>query len=115
MEQLPTRPIIASPAKSAGPVIHPLSAILLIAIDNLWNLADWAALLWIVTIPLCFVVTFIPVFFIQRYVSHDPTGRAMAVALLLAVLAAVPTSVTGTLVGAVVLGFAGLKFLRSKL
>lgn len=112
MESLQTGSSVSQPAQNAGPLIHPLSAVLLIAIDNLWNLADWAALLWIVTIPLCFFVTLIPVYFIQRHIRRDHSGRAMAVALLLAVLAAIPTSVTGTLVGAVVLGFAGVRFLR---
>ncbi len=114
MDALQTRQPDAPPAKSPGPLIHPLSAVLLIAIDNLWNLADWAALLWIVTIPLCFLVTFLPVFFIQRYVKRDHAGRSIAVALVLAVLAAIPTSITGTFVGAVVLGFAGLRFLWSR-
>ena len=29
-------------AQPAAPPIHPLSAGLLVAVDNLWNLADWA-------------------------------------------------------------------------
>lgn len=108
------QPAPSTPVNS-GAMIHPLSAVLLIVIDNLWNLADWAALLWIVTIPLSFLMTFVPVFFIQKFIRRDQSGRALAIALLLGVLAAVPTSVTGTAAGAIVLAFAGFKFLRNRL
>ena len=92
-----------------------MSALLLIVVDNLWMLADWAALLWAVTIPLSFLAVFLPSYFIQKFLKGDPTGKALAVASFLGVLAAVPTPITGTTVGLVALGFAGFKFLKSKL
>jgi hypothetical protein len=101
--------------RSQEPPIHPLSAVLLIAIDNLWLLADWAALLWIVTIPLSFFAVCLPVYLIQKHMRQDSSGRAMAIAALLGVLAAIPTSITGSTAGLVVLGYTGLhRFLRKR-
>ena len=110
MSELPV-PAEAAPKKEQ-PMIHPLSAVLLVAIDNLWLLADWAALLWIVTIPLSFVAVTLPCYLIQKHVKGDPTGRALAISTLLGVLAAIPTPITGTTVGFIVLGFAGFRWLR---
>ena len=92
----------------AGPPIHPLSAILLLAVDNLWNLADWAVLDWVVTIPLSFISVFLPVLLIQKVVRRDTLGKALAYALLLAVIAAVPTSLTGTPIGLALLAWTGI-------
>ncbi len=91
-----------------GPPIHPLSAIALIVIDSLWLLADWDALLWIITIPVSFVSCFVPVFLLQKFMRGDGNGQAAAIATLLAILAAVPTPISGTIVGTIVLSWAGL-------
>jgi hypothetical protein len=105
-----SRPVPAAiPLHSDEPPIHPLSAALLIAIDNLWLLADWAVLMWIVTIPLSFFAVCIPVYLVQRHMRGDPPGRAMAIATLLGVLAAIPTSITGSTAGLMVLGYSGLR------
>jgi hypothetical protein len=88
---------------------------LLIAVDNLWNLADWAVVDWIVTIPLSFISVFIPVYLIQKHLKKDSNGRAMAFATLLAVLAAIPTSITGTPVGFGLLAWTGLKRLLGRI
>jgi hypothetical protein len=103
-----------APSRDDRVLIHPFSALLLIVIDNLWLLADWAALLWIVTIPLSFAAVFLPSFLIQKYVNGDQTGRALGIASFLGVLAAVPTPVTGTSVGVAVLGYAGFKRIFSR-
>jgi hypothetical protein len=92
-------------------LIHPLSAALLIAIDSLWTMADWAAFAWLVTIPLSFLAVFLPTYLIQRYMKKDPAGKSAAVAAFLATLAAIPTPITGTLVGTFVLALAGLRSL----
>jgi uncharacterized membrane protein len=91
--------------------IHPLSAVLLITVDNLWLLADWAAFAWLITIPLSFLAVCVPVYLIQKHFRGDSSGKAMAIASLLGVLAAVPTPVTGTATGLIVLGYAGLRSL----
>jgi hypothetical protein len=97
-----------------APLIHPLAALLLIVIDNLWTLADWAVLAWVATIPLSLLAVGLPSFFIQKFMKGDTTGRALAVSSFLGVLAAVPTPITGTAVGALALGFAGFKYFRKK-
>jgi hypothetical protein len=94
------------------PLIHPVSAALLLAIDALWAVADWAAFAWIVTIPLSFLAVAVPTFLVQRHLNRDEKGRAFAVSSSLGVLAAIPTPVTGTFVGTLVLLLAGLRSLR---
>jgi hypothetical protein len=96
------------------PLIHPLSAALLIAIDSLWTMADWAAFALLVTIPLSFLAVFLPTYLIQRHMKKDPAGKSAAVAAFLATLAAIPTPITGTLVGTFVLAVAGLRSLGLK-
>jgi hypothetical protein len=97
-----------------GPPIHALSALLLLAIDNLWNLADWAVLTWFFTIPASFISVFVPVLVIQKALRKDSFGRAFLYALLLAIVAAVPTSVTGTPVGMALLAWTGLSKLLGR-
>ena len=101
---------LSKPSDQRGAfLIHPMSALLLVAVDALWTLADWAAAAWLVTIPVSFLAVAIPVYAIQRRVKHDPAGRSAAVAATLGVLAAVPTPVMGTVVGATALALAGLR------
>ena len=92
-----------------SPPVHALSALVLVAVDNLWNLAEWVVVDWIITIPLSFVTVFVPVFLLQKYLKKDSNGRAAALATLLAVLAAIPTSITGTPVGLGLLAWTGLR------
>jgi hypothetical protein len=93
-------------------LIHPLSAALLIAVDGLWSIAEWAVLAWPVTIPLSFIAVCAPTFLIQRFLKSDTIGRSLAVGSFLGVLAAIPTPITGTIVGGIVLALAGLRSLR---
>ena len=97
---------------SDGPPIHSLSALILVAVDSLWAIFDWIPPIWIVAIPGCFIATFVPTYLIQKHLKRDTTGRALAFASVLAVLAAIPTPVTGTPVGLGLLAWTGLgKFL----
>ena len=95
-------------------LIHPLSAALLIAVDSLWTFADWAVLAWMVTIPLSFLAVFLPSFLIQKHFRKDPAGKSAAVAAFLGVLAAIPTPITGTMVGTMALALAGFRSLRTR-
>lgn len=95
-------------------LIHPLSAALLIAVDSLWTFADWAVLAWLVTIPLSFLAVFLPSFLIQKHFKKDPAGKSAAVAAFLGVLAAIPTPITGTMVGTLALALAGFRSLRTR-
>ena len=88
--------------------MHPLAAVLLMAVDNLWMLADWNAMTWAVTIPLSFVTVAAPTFLIQRLVKRDPFLRAAWLAVLLGTIAAIPTSLFGTPVGLALLAWTGL-------
>lgn len=90
---------------AAKPLFHPASAMVLVGVDALWMLADWAAPLWFLLIPLCFLVCSIPVFLIQKLAHREPFLRAAGVALLCGVLAAVPFPVTGTIVGLAILAW----------
>src|SRR5258707_5928265 len=107
----------AQPAVDHRPVdgapIHALSALLLVAVDSLWVVFDWVPPVWIVAIPFCFVAVFVPTFLIQRHLKRDTTQRALTFATLLAVLAAIPTPITGTPIGLGLLAWTGLsKFFR---
>jgi hypothetical protein len=97
-----------------APPIHALSALVLVAVDNLWNLAEWAVVDWVFTIPLSFITVFVPVFLLQKHLKKDSNGRALAFATLLAMLAAIPTSITGTPVGLGLLAWTGLRKLVGK-
>lgn len=98
-----------SETKPGGVPFHPWSAALLLAVDNLWALPDFAVITLAFTVPACFLMVFTGVFFIQHRQRDDSVGKALAKALLLAVIAAVPTSVTGTPVGLILLGWAGIR------
>lgn len=96
------------PHFAAGPPIHPAAAALLVAVDNLWFLADWNVLSWIVTIPASFFTVALPTFWIQRKLRRNPARKALFYAVVLGIVAAVPTSVTGTPVGLAILAWTGI-------
>jgi integral membrane sensor domain MASE1 len=100
----PTQPV----APTDGPPIHALSALILVAVDSLWAVFDWVPPVWIVAIPACFAAVFVPTYLIQRHLKNDSKGRALTFATILAVLAAIPTPVTGTPVGFALLAWTGL-------
>jgi len=109
-DEAPVRPTRIEPdvRSRSGVPVHPTAALLLVAMDNLWNMADWAVLSWAVTIPSSFVTVFLPTLMIQRLVKRDGWGRAVLFAALLGGLAAVPTSIFGTPVGLALLAWTGL-------
>lgn len=88
---------------------HPAASGLLVVVDNLWNFADFAVIDWFLTIPASFASVAGPVYWIQRRKHHDSVPAALAKALFLGVVAAVPFSVTGTPVGLALLAWAGIK------
>jgi hypothetical protein len=101
-------------ANRSGPPIHPLAALLLLIIDNLWLVEEWAVIAWVVTIPLSFLSVFATTFAIQKVLKRDSNKRAFAYALLLGVIAAVPTSITGTPLGLALLAWTGISKLTSR-
>lgn len=104
----------ASTGSVGGPPIHPLSALLLLVFDNLWTVPEFIVMNWTVTLPLSFISVFVPTFVIQNTLKKDGFGRALAYALLLGVLAAVPTSLTGTPVGLAILAWTGISKLMGR-
>jgi hypothetical protein len=110
LEVLPPVIVQAAPvaAASDGQPIHALSALILVAVDSLWAIFDWVPPVWIVAIPACFAAVFVPTYLIQRHLKNDSKGRAATFATMLAVLAAIPTPVTGTPVGLGLLAWTGL-------
>jgi hypothetical protein len=98
-----------------GAPIHALSALVLVAVDSLWIPGEFLPPIWPIAMVLCFVVTFVPVFLIQKHLKRDSTGRALTFATLLAVLAAIPTPITGTPIGLGLLAWTGLGKLLGRL
>lgn len=94
---------------TVGPPIHPLAALLLVVIDNLWMIEEWLLISWIITIPLSFLTVCLPTYFVQRHLKKDRPGRALAFAVAMGTVAAVPFSVLGTPVGLSLLAWTGLR------
>ena len=97
-----------------GPPIHALSALTLVAVDSLWAIFDMAPAVWLVAIPACFMAVFVPTFLIQKNLKHDSAARALTFATVLAILAAIPTPISGTPIGLGLLAWSGLGKLTGK-
>lgn len=91
-----------------NPPVHFLAALATILLDWLWGIPDLSVIL----IPLIMVLAgstgFLTVTLIQRFVAGDPWGAAVAKGLAMGIVAGVPFMVTGTAVGSLLLGWAGL-------
>ena len=90
--------------------LHPTSGLLILGVDWLFfapeaATAEFAAL---ITSPLAFLITSIGVFWIQRRKNRDSIGAAALKAFLSGVVAGIPTSIGGTIVGTLVLLASGL-------
>lgn len=90
--------------------LHPMSGLLVLGVD--WILfapeAATAEVAAIVTSPFAFVIVTTGVYLIQRRRNGDARGAALLKALLGGFLAAVPTPITGTVFGTLVLVLSGL-------
>lgn len=111
---LPAQPVPPA-APADGPPIHGLSALILVAVDSLWIPGEFLMPAWIVAIPACFAAVFVPTYLIQRHLKHDSKARAVTFATVLAVLAAIPTPITGTPIGLGLLAWTGLGKLFGRL
>ncbi len=104
-------PIKAMPPEPRPPVppapIHPLAALTIIVLDNVFG--------WIELVPGAMLGTsllvgglgFLSTLFVQRYLAKDEWGESLAKGLVMGIIAGVPFPVTGTAVGAILLGWAG--------
>ena len=103
------------PSESVVPVrqtpLHPASGALILLVDWLFFGADVASLggLVLLTSLGAFTITALGVFWIQRTRARDSVARAALKALFGGIVAGIPTSLGGTVVGTVVLAMAGLK------
>ncbi len=96
------RPIPASP-------VHPLSALVTVILDNLFNLPELAGPeVWFITAPIVGGLCLLTTTFVQRYLAKDEWGPAVAKGLVMGIIAGVPFSVTGTAAGGLFLAWAGL-------
>ncbi|MFO1458601.1 MAG: hypothetical protein U1G08_04265 [Verrucomicrobiota bacterium] len=105
----PPTPPGPPPAPPQRAVVEPLAALALIVVDNLWLVPEFAVVDWPITIPACFLMVFGITFLIQRRRAGDRRRVALLKALILAAVAAVPWSVTGTPVGLALLAWAGIR------
>lgn len=96
--------------RSPSYLLHPLSGVLIILVDSVFFGVD--AITLGLSLPVSCIMAFMTVttgiFLTQRFLSGDRTGPAAAKAFLGGVLAGVPTPITGTVFGTLVLVSAGL-------
>ena len=121
---LPSEPSVSPPAIPVRPRpyhdapprperrfwLHPASGLLILAVDWLFFAPEAATfeLAVIVTAPLAFLVTAAGVFWIQRSRNGDSFMSAALKALLGGIVAGIPTSIGGTILGTSVLFLSGL-------
>jgi hypothetical protein len=96
--------------------LHPLSGLLLIAVDNIFWGVELATfeLAMPVSVVLSFLITGVGVTLVQRFLGRDGWGASLAKAFFCAVLAGVPWSIMGTAFGGFVLMAAGLSNFNRK-
>lgn len=90
--------------------LHPVSGLLILAVDWFFFAPEAMTLelAAILTSPLAFLITTAGVFWIQRKKNNDSFVSAALKALLGGVVAAIPTSIGGTILGTLVLVLSGL-------
>lgn len=90
--------------------LHPTSGLLILAVDWFFFAPEAMTLeaAAILTSPLAFMVTTIGVFWIQRKKNGDSFASAALKALLGGIVAGIPTSIGGTILGTLVLVLSGL-------
>lgn len=96
--------------------LHWFSGALLIAVDTaFWgvNIVTFGLATLLVGL-LAFVFTGCGVFLVQKFISEESAGVAIAKGFVIGILAGVPTSVVGTVAGTYVLGDAGLRAIRDR-
>jgi len=103
------------PVRKSSINLHPLSGILVLFLDY----AFFAGEIPIVSIPiaclLAFIITFTGVFLIQRNLEEESNRRSFAKAFFGAVITAIPTPVSGTIFGTLILTVSGLNYIGRKL
>lgn len=90
--------------------LHPMSGMLILGVDWLFFApeAATAELAVIVTAPLAFLITTAGVYLIQRRRNGDSRPVALGKAIVSGIVAGIPTSIGGTILGTTVLALSGL-------
>jgi hypothetical protein len=90
--------------------LHPISGLLILGVDWFFFPPEiiGGGITAIISSPLAFLIAGTSVFWVQRKKNGDPFGRAILKALLGGFVAAIPTSIGGTLLGTAVLVLSGL-------
>lgn len=91
----------------APPPIHPLGALVTVALDGVFALPEFAGAVLIVS-PVVGVLGGVSTTLIQRFMAKDEWGVAIAKGFALGIVAGVPYPVAGTVVGLPLLAWAGL-------
>ena len=104
--QLPMLPEPRHPIPPAP--IHPLAALATIVLDNVFGVIELVDPLAIILTSVSVgVIGTVTTMFVQRYLAKDTWGASIAKGLVMGIIAGVPFQVTGTAVGAILLGWAG--------
>lgn len=96
--------------------MHGFSGALLFTVDNALFGANTISL-GLATPLVCliaFVFTGTGVFLVQKYMSEDDTGPALAKGFVVGILAGVPTSIVGSAGAIYIMGTAGFRALRGR-
>ena len=106
----------AKNTKEPNSDLHAFSGVLLIVVDGAFWTANVASI-GLATLFTClgaFLFTGTGVFLVQKYMSEEETGPALAKGFVVGVLAGVPTPIVGGLAGTYMIGKAGVKKLIGK-
>lgn len=106
---------LPAPLSNVPPApLHPLSSIILIATDALWGMAELTAsatLFGLPAVPVMMAISGVScgvaVTLIEKFLSREDWGAALAKGVALGVLSGLPYPVMGTLAGTALLGWSG--------
>jgi hypothetical protein len=88
--------------------IHPMAALATIVLDNVFGWVDILPGALLGTSLLVGGLGFLSTLFVQRFLARDRWGESLAKGLVMGIIAGVPFQVTGTAIGVILLGWAGL-------
>ena len=93
----------------SAPPIHPLAALVIVVLDNVFGVFEIVTPIFVVLTSLAlFTFGGLATTFIQHYMARDSWGVSVAKGLAMGIIAGVPFPVTGTVLGVPLLIWAGL-------
>ncbi|HCE43207.1 MAG TPA: hypothetical protein DET40_06645 [Lentisphaeria bacterium] len=100
--------------RKAGINLHPMSGLLILFLDYAFFVQEITIIALPFTCILGFVLSFIGIFLIQKYIDNESSGRAVAKAFFGGVVTGIPTPLFGTVFGTLILTVSGLSFLKRR-